>query len=50
MRFYGLADHTLEQAIELFPTREEAEEFLADVLADECGKTSFEIVELELDA
>jgi hypothetical protein len=35
MRFYGLADHTLEQAIELFPTREEAEEFLADVLADE---------------
>ncbi len=37
MRFYGIADDKLGEATELFPTREEAERFLADVLADEPG-------------
>jgi hypothetical protein len=35
MRVYGVADHTLREAIELFPSREEAKAFLAQVLVDE---------------
>jgi hypothetical protein len=51
MRFYGVADHTLGEAIELFSTREEAEAFLAEVLIDEPGwEGDLEVVELQLDA
>jgi hypothetical protein len=32
---YGLADARLQEAVELFPSREQAEEALAQVLADE---------------
>jgi hypothetical protein len=50
MRFYGVADHTLGEAVELFPTQEQAEEFLAQVLADEPGwDGQLEVVEAELD-
>lgn len=35
MIFYGLADARLDEAVELFPTREQADEALAQVLADE---------------
>jgi hypothetical protein len=51
MRFYGLADHTVGEAIELFPTREEAEAFLADVLTDEPGwEGQLQVVQVGLDA
>jgi hypothetical protein len=32
---YGLADARLQEAVELFPNREQAEEALAQVLVDE---------------
>ena len=35
MIFYGLADARLEEAVDLYATRAQAEETLAQVLADE---------------
>ena len=37
MLFWGLASRELNEAIELYRTRVEAEQTLADVLADEPG-------------
>jgi hypothetical protein len=33
--FYGLADHSLEEIVELYVSREEAERTLREVLRDE---------------
>jgi hypothetical protein len=35
VRFYGLTDYSVQELVELFPTREQAEETLREVLADE---------------
>lgn len=35
MRFFGVVDGWVEEAVELFVRREEAERMLAEVLADE---------------
>jgi hypothetical protein len=46
---YGLADARLQEAVELFPTREQAEDALAQVLADEPDWTdSLSIIRLDL--
>ena len=37
MRFYGLLDHDLDEVIEFYPSREEAERDLAEILAVEPG-------------
>lgn len=36
-RFYGLLDHDLDEVIEFYPSRDEAEEDLAAILGDEPG-------------
>jgi hypothetical protein len=35
IRFYGLADYSLEEVVELFVSRDEAERTLREVLRDE---------------
>jgi hypothetical protein len=35
--FYGLADYSMQEIIEFYPSRAEAEQALADVLEDEPG-------------
>ena len=35
MRFFGVCDGLLDEALELFVRREDAEQMLAEVLADE---------------
>jgi hypothetical protein len=47
--FFGLVDHDLSEAIELYPSRDEAERALVDVLSDEPqweGRFSIEMIDL----
>jgi hypothetical protein len=49
MIFWGLADHRVEEVIGFYPTREQAEETLSQVLEDEpAGAGLLEVVEVEL--
>jgi hypothetical protein len=49
MIFWGLADHRVEEVIDFYATREEAEETLRQVLGDEPGWAGLlEVVEVEL--
>ena len=49
MRFWALVDHFVEEAIELYLTREQAEQALRDLLTDEpewAGMFEVEVVGL----
>jgi hypothetical protein len=49
MIFWGLADHRVEEVIDFYATRGEAEETLRRVLEDEPGWVGMlEVVEVEL--
>jgi len=49
MIFWGLADHRVEEVIDFYPSREEAEETLKQVLQDEPGWAGvLEVVSVEL--
>jgi hypothetical protein len=49
VRFYGLLDHDLREAIEFYPSREAVEAELAEILGDEPGwVTKLEIVQVDL--
>lgn len=50
MRFYGVVDVGLAEAVELFAHRGEAEEMLAELLADEPDwEDSFRVEQVELE-
>jgi len=47
--FWGLADHRVEEVIDFYATREQAEKTLNEVLEDEPGWAGvLEVVEVEL--
>ncbi len=49
VRFYGLADYSVQEVVEFYLTREQAEEALREVLADEPDWAGIlEIVEVEI--
>ncbi len=51
--FFGIADYELNEIIDFWPSRDDAEQALADVLRDEpewVGMVGVESVEIELSA